>query len=40
MKQQQTLFNAMNLMVPVLEGAQNILSNSLKGLTSATGIGI
>jgi hypothetical protein len=42
MKQQQNLFNTMNQMVPVLEGAQNMLkgfdinglANSLKGINS------
>jgi hypothetical protein len=42
MQQQQNLFNTMNQMVPVLEGAQNMLkgfdmnslTNSLKGMTS------
>ena len=31
MHQQQTLFNTMNQMVPVLEGAQNMLSNLKMG---------
>jgi hypothetical protein len=43
MQQQQTLFNTMNQMVPVLEGAQNMLkglnmetfTNSLNGLAKA-----
>jgi hypothetical protein len=47
MKQQQTLFNTMNQMVPVLEGAQNMLSNlnvggiadTLKGLSTGLGVG-
>jgi hypothetical protein len=45
MQQQQNLFNTMNQMVPVLEGAQNMLSkfdvgsltNSLKGISSLGG---
>jgi len=44
MQQQQTLFNTMNQMVPVLEGAQNMLNNfnvggltdSLKNITGLT----
>jgi hypothetical protein len=36
MHQQQTLFNTMNQMVPVLEGAQNMLSNlNVNGLTES-----
>jgi hypothetical protein len=45
MQQQQNLFNTMNQMVPVLEGAQNMLkgfdmgslTNSLKGMSSLGG---
>lgn len=45
MQQQQNLFNTMNQMVPVLEGAQNMLkgfdmsslTNSLKGISSLGG---
>ena len=45
MQQQQNLFNTMNQMVPVLEGAQNMLkgfnigdlANSLKGIGNLTG---
>jgi hypothetical protein len=34
MQQQQNLFNTMNQMVPVLEGAQNMLKNmDMKSLT-------
>jgi len=38
MQQQQNLFNTMNQMVPVLEGAQNMLKGfDLKGLTKSLG---
>ena len=36
MKQQQNLFNTMNQMLPVLEGAQNMLKNfKVDGLTDS-----